>query len=129
NLDTGGATNWRIWNQANSFLVRDTTNSVSKILINPGATGVISLTGPTGLNGVTYTWPRGDGSASGKVLKTNGAGQLSWSTDQNSGTTYSAGQGLGLASGLFTLNSALSGSLVRFTTISGSTVFGKNALN
>lgn len=35
------------------------------------------------LNNVTYTFPGGDGSASGKVLKTNAAGQLSWSTDLN----------------------------------------------
>ncbi|MBI3331953.1 hypothetical protein HYZ99_03265 [Candidatus Peregrinibacteria bacterium] len=33
------------------------------------------------LNGVTYTFPAFDGSASGKVLKTDGAGQLSWSAD------------------------------------------------
>ncbi len=30
------------------------------------------------INGVTYTFPSADGSASGKVLATNGAGQLSW---------------------------------------------------
>ncbi len=30
------------------------------------------------LNGVTYAFPVGDGAASGRVLMTNGAGQLSW---------------------------------------------------
>ncbi|KKW42795.1 MAG: hypothetical protein UY90_C0034G0008, partial [Candidatus Peregrinibacteria bacterium GW2011_GWA2_54_9] len=42
------------------------------------------------LNGVTYTFPTSDGSASGKVLKTNSAGQLSWSsdTDTDTNTTY-----------------------------------------
>jgi hypothetical protein len=30
------------------------------------------------LNGVTYTFPASDGTASGKILKTNGAGQLVW---------------------------------------------------
>jgi len=35
------------------------------------------------LNNVTYTFPFGDGISSGMVLKTNAAGQLSWSTDLN----------------------------------------------
>ena len=37
------------------------------------------------LNGVTYTFPTSDGTSSGKVLKTNAAGALSWSTDLNTG--------------------------------------------
>ncbi|PIR48480.1 hypothetical protein COU80_04480, partial [Candidatus Peregrinibacteria bacterium CG10_big_fil_rev_8_21_14_0_10_55_24] len=37
------------------------------------------------LNGVAYMFPYGDGSASGKVLKTDGAGQLTWATDDNDG--------------------------------------------
>ncbi len=35
------------------------------------------------LNGVTYTFPSSDGTSSGKVLKTNGAGQLSWADDDS----------------------------------------------
>jgi len=46
--------------------------------------GSSTLIGTVRLNGVTYTFPFGDGSASGKVLKTNSAGQLSWSTDNDS---------------------------------------------
>lgn len=38
------------------------------------------------LNGVEYLFPYGDGSASGKVLKTDGAGNLVWSADLNTGT-------------------------------------------
>ncbi|MFA7682072.1 MAG: helix-turn-helix domain-containing protein, partial [Candidatus Peribacteraceae bacterium] len=37
------------------------------------------------LNSVTYTFPYSDGTASGKVLKTDGNGQLSWATDSNDG--------------------------------------------
>src|SRR3989344_5517409 len=37
------------------------------------------------IEGITYTFPQSDGSASGKVLKTDGAGVLSWSTDANDG--------------------------------------------
>ena len=41
------------------------------------------------LNGVTYTFPTSDGSATGKVLKTSAAGVLSWSTDLNTGVAAS----------------------------------------
>ncbi|MDA1209351.1 MAG: hypothetical protein O2904_04965, partial [bacterium] len=78
------------------------------------------------LNGVTYTFPVGDGSASGKVLKTDSNGQLAWSDDD--GTSYYAGQGLGLNATLFTLNSVLTGTSLNFTTISGSTLFAQNGI-
>ncbi|MBU0458190.1 hypothetical protein KJ652_05575 [Patescibacteria group bacterium] len=35
------------------------------------------------LNGVAYTFPYSDGASSGKVLATDGAGNLVWATDQN----------------------------------------------
>ncbi|HLD32821.1 MAG TPA: hypothetical protein VJB10_04500, partial [Candidatus Peribacteraceae bacterium] len=47
--------------------------------------GATVLNSTLRLNGVTYTFPTSDGSASGKVLKTNSAGQLSWSTDNTGG--------------------------------------------
>ncbi|MFA7718064.1 MAG: hypothetical protein WC875_05095, partial [Candidatus Absconditabacterales bacterium] len=43
--------------------------------------GVASFQSTLEVNGVTYTFPDSDGTASGKVLKTDGAGQLSWSDD------------------------------------------------
>src|SRR3989344_1959449 len=52
---------------------------------NAGIYGNIALSGSLRLNKVTYTFPTSDGTASGKVLKTNSAGQLSWSTDANDG--------------------------------------------
>ncbi|PIR49376.1 hypothetical protein COU79_05220, partial [Candidatus Peregrinibacteria bacterium CG10_big_fil_rev_8_21_14_0_10_54_7] len=63
------------------------------------------------INGVTYTFPTSDGSASGKVLKTNSAGQLSWSSDidTDTNTTYSAGQGLTLGGTVFRLSDSFSG--------------------
>lgn len=45
------------------------------------------------------------------------------------GTTYTAGQGLTLASSSFKLNSTITGSLVRFATLSGSTVKANNSLS
>ncbi|MEQ1849137.1 MAG: S-layer homology domain-containing protein, partial [Candidatus Peribacteraceae bacterium] len=45
------------------------------------------------LNNVTYTFPAADGSASGKVLKTNAAGQLSWADDDATGSGLSLAQG------------------------------------
>lgn len=38
------------------------------------------------LSGVTYTFPFGDGTASGKVLKTSGSGHLVWSDDRGTDT-------------------------------------------
>ncbi len=45
------------------------------------------------LNGVTYSFPGSDGNGSGKVLKTNAAGQLSWSDDNTVGTGLSQNSG------------------------------------
>ena len=59
---------------------------------NLTASGTLTIQGATvlkstlKLNGVIYTFPTSDGSASGKVLKTNSAGQLSWSADIDTNT-------------------------------------------
>ena len=59
---------------------------------NLTASGTLTVQGATvlkstlKLNGVIYTFPTSDGSASGKVLKTNSAGQLSWSADIDTNT-------------------------------------------
>ncbi len=45
------------------------------------------------LNNVTYTFPASDGAGSGKVLKTNAAGQLSWADDNAVGTGLSQASG------------------------------------
>ncbi len=80
------------------------------------------------LNGVKYTFPYGDGSATGKVLKTDGSGQLSWSTD-NGGSAYTAGQGLTLnGSNAFNVNANLTGSTLEFLSISGSNVHAEGGL-
>ncbi|PIR49975.1 hypothetical protein COU79_01950, partial [Candidatus Peregrinibacteria bacterium CG10_big_fil_rev_8_21_14_0_10_54_7] len=83
------------------------------------------------LNGVTYTFPTSDGSASGKVLKTNSAGELSWSsdTDTDTNTTYSAGQGLTLGGTVFRLSGAFSGtSLEIIGTASGRELHAQDLL-
>lgn len=72
-----------------SRLYATTALSTSGTLVIQGAA---TLRGTVTLNGVAYTFPFGDGSATGKVLKTNGAGQLSWSTDINLPTGGSSGQ-------------------------------------
>ena len=61
-----------------------------------------------------------------QVIGGNGAGGAECQTDAN--TTYTAGQGLSLVGTAFSTNAILSGSLVRFTTVSGSTVYAKNSL-
>ncbi|PIR52823.1 hypothetical protein COU76_04210, partial [Candidatus Peregrinibacteria bacterium CG10_big_fil_rev_8_21_14_0_10_49_10] len=80
-------------------------------------TGTARFDSTVRINGVTYTFPAFDGSASGKVLKTNSAGKLSWSAD--SGSSYTAGQGLTLGSSTFKVNSTLTGTLLKFSTVSG----------
>jgi len=55
---------------------------------NTAIEGDIAVGGTTKLNNITYTWPPLDGSASGKTLKTDSAGQLSWSDDTGGGTSY-----------------------------------------
>jgi hypothetical protein len=76
---------------------------------NGSASAVFSINANTG-NGVfngtlkvgSYTLPATDGS-NGQVLKTNGAGTLSWSSDNN--TIYTAGTGINI-SGTTVANSA-----------------------
>ncbi|MEO5366362.1 MAG: hypothetical protein H7831_08415 [Magnetococcus sp. WYHC-3] len=81
-------------------------------LIVEGATVLHST---VSLGGVTYTFPALDGTASGKVLKTSGAGQLSWSTDidTDTNTTYTVGQGLTLDGTVISLTASHSGSTIR----------------
>ncbi|MBI3331700.1 hypothetical protein HYZ99_01950, partial [Candidatus Peregrinibacteria bacterium] len=75
--------------------------------------GATVLNSTVRLNSVTYTFPAFDGSASGKVLKTNGAGQLAWSADNDTG-----GSGITYAS--------VVGS---FVNVSGDTMTGSLILN
>lgn len=48
--------------------------------------GAVSFGSTLKIGGVTYTFPGSDGTASGKVLKTDGAGNLSWSSDIDTDT-------------------------------------------
>jgi hypothetical protein len=59
------------------------------------------------------------------TLKTSSTGAISCGT---AGSSYSAGQGLTLTNSTFKVNSTISGSLVRFTTLSGSAIYAKNTL-
>ena len=49
--------------------------------------GAVTLGSTLRINGVTYTFPYSDGTASGKVLKTDGAGNLVWATDTDTQLT------------------------------------------
>ncbi len=60
------------------------------------------------------------------TLDTNSSGDLVCGTDE--GTTYTAAQGLVLTSNSFRLASSISGSLVNFQTVSGTTLFANNTL-
>ena len=78
------------------------------------------------INGVTYVFPFGDGSSSGKVLATDGEGNLSWTT---AATSLAAGQGLSIQGGFVLLNSTISGSIIEaITLLSGAHVHAQNTL-
>ncbi|MBU0458078.1 hypothetical protein KJ652_06805 [Patescibacteria group bacterium] len=92
--------------------------------------GAVTFGSTVTLNGVTYTFPYSDGAASGKVLTTDGAGQLSWATDQNSGTSYVAGEGLTLAGSVFSLSDSFSGSSLKVSgTASGWVLHGQDGIS
>ncbi len=66
-----------------------------------------------------YTLPATDG-ANGQVLKTNGAGVLTWNSDNE--TIYSAGTGIGIGSGIITNTSP--DQVVTFTGTGAATITG-----
>ena len=66
----------------NRFEFSDDIYTASTITVDGAATLGSTLT----IGGVTYTFPASDGSASGKVLKTDSSGQLSWSADTDTNT-------------------------------------------
>lgn len=92
------------YNATNLGMYLNTTSNTVEYRNAVGAT-VFSVGANTG-NGIftgtlqvgTYTLPATDGAAN-QVLKTNGAGALAWSNDNN--TTYTAGTGLSLVGTTF----------------------------
>ncbi|HRI22586.1 MAG TPA: hypothetical protein PLA68_16615, partial [Panacibacter sp.] len=92
------------YNATNLGMYLNTTSNTVEYRNAAGGT-VFSVGANTG-NGIftgtlqvgTYTLPATDGAAN-QVLKTNGAGALAWSNDNN--TTYTAGTGLSLAGTTF----------------------------
>jgi hypothetical protein len=77
------ATRYLLFDDVTSGSLASVGVSSTKLTFNPstGTLGAaaLSISGTTGLNGVTYTWP-GSAGSSGQVLTTNGSGTLSWST-------------------------------------------------
>ncbi len=67
-----------------------------------------------------------DTAGTSKLLWDATTGRFSCGTDQ--GAAYTAGQGLTLNGSSFRVNSTLTGSMLRFLTVSGSTVFAKDTL-
>ena len=90
-----------IMSGANAYIMSNvgvgTTAPRTKLEVTGVISGAkLSVPGTVTLSNVAYTFPQFDGSASGKVLKTNAAGQLSWSDDKggrNSGSMISLSPG------------------------------------
>lgn len=63
------------------------------------------------------------------TIDTNASGVLSCGTDSSGGAaSITGGQGITVSGSVVRLNATISGSLVRFETVSGSTVYAKNRL-
>lgn len=94
-LTFGGTLAKRLWYDAATtrFTFDDDLHTTG----NFTASGTLKVAGTAtfgstvNLNGITYTFPASDGSSSGKVLKTNSAGKLSWSDDTAVGTGLAFG--------------------------------------
>ncbi|MEK7591223.1 MAG: hypothetical protein AAB489_03385, partial [Patescibacteria group bacterium] len=75
---------------ANAYIMSNlgvgTTAPRTKLEVTGVISGAkLSIPGTITFNNVAYTFPQFDGAASGKVLKTNAAGVLSWSADNDTG--------------------------------------------
>lgn len=94
-LTFGGTLAKRLWYDAATtrFTFDDDLHTTG----NFTASGTLKVTGAAifgstiHFNNVTYTFPYSDGASSGKVLKTNAAGHLSWSDDTAVGTGLAYG--------------------------------------
>ncbi|PIR52751.1 hypothetical protein COU76_04800, partial [Candidatus Peregrinibacteria bacterium CG10_big_fil_rev_8_21_14_0_10_49_10] len=102
---------------------QDLLTSSGGLIVEGNATFNSTIT----IGGVTYTFPVGDGSASGKVLATDSAGNLSW-TEASGGSSELAGQGLTKNGDFLSVNATLTGSLAEFTTLSGATIRASSGL-
>jgi len=69
-----------------------------------------------------------DVAGTSKLLWDTTTGRFSCGTDTDTNTTYTAGKGLTLTSTAFSTNDTLTGTMLRFLTVSGSLVYGKTTL-
>jgi hypothetical protein len=98
---------------------RNAITSSGSLRINGAFTGSTAMFG-SGLQNCT---------GSNKLLWDQSTGRFSCAAETG-GTAYKAGQGLTLnGDNAFNVNATLTGSLIRFTTLSGSSVFAKNSLS
>ncbi len=90
------------------------------------SSGVLAVDGNTYLNSGLKLASGGFNGCT--ALETDADGDVVCGTDDDTNTTYSAGQGLSLNGTTFRLNATVTGSLLKFETISGSTLFAKTSL-
>lgn len=113
-------------------LVRFNTVSGSTIYARSllAASGSLALDGTAYLNASAPLRLTDAGFFGCTALETDADGDIVCGTDgdTDTNTTYTAGQGLGLNGTVFSLNSTVTGSLLRFQTVSGSTLFARNSL-
>lgn len=88
--------------------------------------GLESLTDP-GADRILF-WDESAGASEWLTVGTNLSISDTTISATDTNTTYTAGQGLGLTSTAFSLNTTITGSLVEFTTVSGATVYASRSL-
>ncbi len=69
-----------------------------------------------------------DTAGTSKLLWDTTTGRFSCGTDTDTNTTYTAGQNLALNGTSFSLNTTITGSLLEFSTVSGTTVYGNQSV-
>lgn len=108
------------------------TVSGSRLIASSGilTNGELLVDGKTYLNAAAPLQLTHAGFFGCTALETDADGDIVCGSDADTdtNTTYAAGQGLALNGTVFSLNATITGSLLRFQTVSGSTLFARNAL-
>jgi len=91
--DTNADIELRFGDSVNETIYWDRTNSQFRLSDDVQVDGKVTMSGAlvveegerVSFNGISYLFPYSDGTATGKVLKTDGNGNLAWSDDKNDG--------------------------------------------
>lgn len=124
--DTLTGTMLRFLTVSGSLVYGKSTLASSGTIVAEGAISGASLYSATSFRGSGLV--DCDIAGTSKLLWDTTTGRFSCGTDTDTNTTYTAGKGLTLTSTAFSTNDTLTGTMLRFLTVSGSLVYGKTTL-